>query len=149
MEAEMKKGHDWQAVTPMQLEAEMRLQDSTKDLIPSIPCEVVPLVPYEAPPTPPAKPLNPDTKCAAVLRVFLERGERGLNCFEAVREAHDYVLRSTVSKCSRHHGIQFAKRFEKVPGHAGSNIDCIRYSLTAESAGRVRELLGERMELAA
>lgn len=93
------------------------------------------------------KPLGAHTKRAAVLRVFLERGERGLNCFEAVRLAHDYVLRTTVSECASFHGIAFAKRFEAVPGHNGSKIDCVRYSLTAEGAARVREL-GVSLEVA-
>lgn len=88
------------------------------------------------------KTLDADTKRAAVLRIFLERGERGLNCFEAVRLAHDYVLRTTVSECKRYHGIAFAKRFEAVPGYNGSKVDCVRYSLTAEGAATVRELLG-------
>lgn len=95
----------------------------------------------------PAK-LNPDTKRAAVLRVFLERGERGLNCFEAVRLAHDYVLRTTVSECARFHGIAFAKKFEAVPGHNGSKVDCVRYSLTAGGAATARGLLGASLEAA-
>lgn len=100
-------------------------------------------------PAAPAKAkLNHDTKRAAVLRVFLERGERGLNCFEAVPLAHDYVLRTTVSECARYHGIEFAKRFECVPGHAGSRVDCVRYSLTAGGVERARELLGESLEAA-
>lgn len=113
------------------------------------PCDPAPSVPYEATPIPPARDhLNPDTKRAAVLRVFLERGDRGLNCFEAVTLAHDYVLRTTVSECWRYHGIVFAKRFECVLGHAGSKVDCVRYSLTAEGAATVRELLGASLEAA-
>lgn len=99
-------------------------------------------------PPPSFKPLDPDTKRAGVLRVFYQRGQRGLNCFEAVPLAHDYVLRTTVSECARYHGIGFAKRFESVPGHAGSRVDCVRYTLTAEGAARVRELLGASLEAA-
>lgn len=95
------------------------------------------------------QPLNPSTKRASVLRVFLERGERGLNCFEAVRLAHDYVLRTTVSECSRYHGIAFRKHFEQVPGHNGGKVECVRYSLTPEGAATVRELLGENLKAAA
>lgn len=128
----------------------MRLQDSTVDqLIPPVPADVAPVLPDEPLPTPPAKPLNPDTKRAAVLRVFLERGACGLTCFEAVKLAHDYVLRTTVSECARYHGIQFDKRFEQVPGFNGSKVDCVRYALTAEGAARVRELLGDSLRLAA
>jgi hypothetical protein len=92
-----------------------------------------------APPT--SRPIGAATKRAAVLRVFLERGARGLNCFEAVSLAHDYVLRTTVSECVRFHSIEFHKRFESVPGHAGSRVDCVRYSLTEQGARKVRELL--------
>lgn len=127
MEAGNDRGHDWQAVAPVKLEtSEMREQHST-----------------------PSRKLSPDTKRAAVLRVFLDRGERGLNCFEAVRVAHDYVLRTTVSECVRYHGIEFAKRFEAVAGHNGSTVDCVRYSLTSKGAAKVRELLGETLAVAA
>jgi hypothetical protein len=87
-----------------------------------------------------SKPINPTTKRAAVLRVFLERGNTGLNCFEAVNLAHDYVLRSTVSELVRD-GISFSKRPEQVPGHGGSPVDCVRYSLTPEGAAKARALL--------
>jgi hypothetical protein len=90
---------------------------------------------------PQEKPLNPQSKRAAVLRVFLERGSAGLNCFEAVRLAHDYVLRTTVSECQRYHGIAFAKTYEQIPGHNDSKVDCVRYVLTPEGAARVRKLL--------
>lgn len=99
-------------------------------------------------PKQPKAKLNHDTKRAAVLRVFLARGELGMNCFQAVSMAHDYVLRTTVSELMRYHGIEFAKRFECVPGHAGSKVDCVRYTLTAGGAERARELLGESLEAA-
>lgn len=89
------------------------------------------------------KALNHKSKRAAVLRVFLERGAAGLNCFEAVRLAHDYVLRTTVSECKRYHGIDFLKRFEQVPGHAGGSVDCVRYSLSPDGTEKALELLGE------
>jgi hypothetical protein len=92
--------------------------------------------------------LNPKSKRAAILRAFLDLGARGMNCFEAALRHHDFVLRTTVSECSRYHGIHFNKRFEQVPGHNGSNVDCVRYSLTAEGAAKARELLGESLELA-
>jgi len=95
------------------------------------------------------KPLNPRSKRANVLRVFLERGAAGLNCFESVRLAHDYVLRTTVSECKRYHGIEFLKRYEQVPGHADSKVDCVRYSLSPRGVARVRELLGESLLAAA
>jgi hypothetical protein len=87
--------------------------------------------------------LNHNTKRAHVLRVFLDQGSVGLNCLDAVRLAHDYVLRTTVSELSRYNGIQFNKRYEQVSGHNGSVADCVRYSLTPEGAARARCLLGE------
>lgn len=89
------------------------------------------------------KKLNPKTKRASVLRVFLERGERGLNCFEAVSLAHDYVLRSTCSELARYNGIEFRKQYEQIPGHGGSKVDCVRYSLSPAGAATARALLGE------
>lgn len=150
MEARNDRGHGWQAVAPMNQEAsEMRRQDSTAQaVIPPVPAEVVPLIPDETPPTPPAKPLNPDSKRAAILRAFLEVGERGMNCFTAALKYGDFVLRTTVSECSRYHGIAFNKKFEQVPGRNGSKVDCVRYSLTAEGAQKARELLGESLKAA-
>lgn len=88
------------------------------------------------------RPLTPGSKRAAVLRVFLDRGELGMNCFESVRLAHDFVLRSTVSQLVRFHGIAFSKTWEQVPGHAGSTADVVRYRLTPKGEARARDLLG-------
>lgn len=99
--------------------------------------------PSQQPPQAPDeyKPLVKNSKRAAVLRIFLDRGDAGLNCFEAVRLAHDYILRTTVSQLVRYHGIQFNKRFEQIPGHAGSTVDCVRYVLSTNGEARARELL--------
>jgi len=94
------------------------------------------------------RPLKPRTKRAAVLRVFLERGDRGLTCFESVPLAHDYVLRTTVSELQRLNGVLFNKRFEQVPGFNGSRVDCVRYTLTPEGAERARELLRDSLRVA-
>jgi hypothetical protein len=93
--------------------------------------------------------LNPNTKRAAILQVFLELGDRGMNCFEAALRHGDFVLRTTVSECTRYHGIEFHKHFEQIPGRRGSKVDCVRYSLTEEGAARVRELLGFSLKAAA
>jgi hypothetical protein len=85
--------------------------------------------------------INPITKRAAILRLFIARGELGLNCFEAVRLGHDYVLRSTVSDFSRDFGIHFSRKWEKVPGFNGSPVDCVRYWLTPEDALAARQML--------
>ncbi|OAI51719.1 hypothetical protein AYO46_07520 [Betaproteobacteria bacterium SCGC AG-212-J23] len=77
-----------------------------------------------------------------MLRVFLERGERGLNCFEAVRLARDYVLRTTISDF-RKLGIFFQRKFETVPGFNNSKIECVRYWLSPRDAQTARDLLGD------
>lgn len=87
------------------------------------------------------KRLTTGTKRAEVLRIFLERGDSGMTCFEAVRLCHDYVLRSTVSELSRLFGVEFNRRYEQVPGFNGSRVDCVRYSLTRDGAARARRLL--------
>jgi len=88
------------------------------------------------------RPLELGSKRAAVLRIFLDRGAAGMNCFEAVRLAHDYVLRTTVSQLKRYHGVAFHKVYEQRPGHAGSVVDVVRYRLTPEGAAMARFLLG-------
>jgi hypothetical protein len=88
-----------------------------------------------------SKHINPHSKRAHVLRVFLERGDRGLSCFEAVELARDYVLRTSVSEIRRFHGIEFHKQYEHFQNAGGSRTDYVRYSLTPEGAAKARELL--------
>lgn len=88
------------------------------------------------------KRIKAGTKAAAVLKLFVERGELGLNCFEAVRLAHDYVLRTSVSNLTLQYGLVFNRRFEQVPGHGGSTVECVRYRLSGESRERACELVG-------
>src|SRR5688500_5066786 len=87
--------------------------------------------------------INPRTKAAAVLKTFLEDGERGMNCFESVRIAHDFTLRSTISNLRIQYGLVFARRWEEVPGHGGNFVECCRYWLARESIARARELLSQ------
>jgi hypothetical protein len=94
-------------------------------------------------PTPLEPRLRPNTKRASVLRIFLERGDAGMNCFEAVSVAHDYVLRSTISDLYRGFGITFNRKYEQVPGHAGSKVECVRYWLSPEGEAKARKLLAE------
>lgn len=82
------------------------------------------------------------TKIASVLRIFIERGEVGLNCFEGARLGHDYVLRSTISELQRLHGVTFRKRWETVPGFGDSTVRCVRYSLDAAGHVRATAILG-------
>lgn len=86
--------------------------------------------------------IRPGTKRADVLRAFLDRGERGLNCFEAANQLHDYVLRSTVSELAREHGLTFTRKWETVPGHNGTKTECVRYWLSACDVEKVRALIG-------
>lgn len=90
---------------------------------------------------PPALKLKAGTKRAGVLRSLLDRGRSGLNCFEAVRLCHDYVLRSTISDLRREYGFTFSRKWEKIPGHGGSRVDCVRYWLSPEDEARARDLL--------
>lgn len=85
--------------------------------------------------------LDPTTKLARVLRVLLERGDRGLTCFQAVELAHDYVLRSTISELYHRYGVTFTRIPERVPGYSGSIVDCTRYVLDNDGRTRAAELL--------
>lgn len=88
--------------------------------------------------------LDPSTKRASILRVFLARGADGINCFEAVRWGHDYVLRSTVAQLQADFGVPIMRRWETVPGHNGSSVRCMRYWLGADGRERALELLEGR-----
>lgn len=87
------------------------------------------------------KKLSPSSKKAKVLRVFLERGDLGLTCFQAVDLARDFVLRTTVSEIRRDLGIEFHKAPHSFENSGGSVTTCTRYWLTAEGAAKTRDLL--------
>lgn len=82
------------------------------------------------------------SKRAAVLAELLNKGKRGLNCFDAVRLCHDYVLRSTISELAKEHGFEFPRKPEVVPGYGGKPTDCTRYWLSEHDEVLARELLG-------
>jgi hypothetical protein len=107
------------------------------------------LTPANDAPVAQAKPrrIRRGTKFASVLTTLLQRGS--LNCFEAVRLCHDYVLRSTVASLRREYGFQFLKQDESVPGHGGASVYCTRYSLTPEDRALALELLGDDLREAA
>ena len=88
--------------------------------------------------------LRPQTKRTTLLRAFLELGERGMNCFQAANQYHDYVLRSSISDFRRNFGIEFFRKYETVTGHNGSKVDCVRYWLSPAGAEIARTLLEER-----
>lgn len=87
--------------------------------------------------------LNPNTKRAAIIKQFLQLGERGMNCFEAANRHHDYVLRSTVSDIQREYGVMFFRKMEQVPNAFGKTTDCMRYWIAPNSIPIARELVGE------
>lgn len=86
--------------------------------------------------------VRPQSKKAGVLRVFLQRGEQGLDCFQAVTLARDFVLRTTVSELKRYDGIEFNKERKTFKNAGGTTTDYVKYSLTAEGVTKARELLG-------
>lgn len=89
------------------------------------------------------KKLRPQSKRASLLRAFLKLGEHGMYCFEAANQHHDYVLRSSISDFRRNLGIEFYRRYEAVPGHNGSKVDCCRYWLSPAGAEVARSLLDQ------
>src|SRR5262245_59349684 len=87
--------------------------------------------------------LRPQSKRASMLRAFLALGNRGMNCFQAANQYHDYVLRSAISDFRRQFGLEFHRKYETVPGQNGSKVDCVRYWLSSAGAEKARELLSE------
>ena len=87
--------------------------------------------------------LRPQSKRASLLRAFLDLGERGMNCFQAANQYHDYVSRSSISDFRRNFGIEFSRKYETVPGHNGTKVDCCRYWLSPAGAEIARALLDE------
>ena len=75
------------------------------------------------------KKINYNTEKASMLRLFINLGERGLNCFEAANSHHDYVLRTTVSDLQRDYGLEFSRKYEQVPNAFNTITDCMRYWL--------------------
>ncbi len=87
------------------------------------------------------KPIKQSTKKASMLRLFIELGERGLNCFEAANNHHDYVLRSTVSELQKDYGLEFSRKHESVPNSFGKTTSCVRYWLDSFNASKARLLI--------
>lgn len=83
------------------------------------------------------------TKKAGVLRVLLERGERGLNRFEAESACHDHVLPSTIADLCSDYGLVIPRKLETVRGHLGHDTECSRYFLSLEDRAKVPWLLGD------
>ena len=84
--------------------------------------------------------IRPGTKLHAIASA-LARGRR-LDCFMAVREFHDYVLRTTISELSNRHGVEILRTVKRVPGYTGSPVDCVEYRVGEGGAKRLAQLLG-------
>ena len=83
-----------------------------------------------------------NTKKASMLRLFINLGERGLQCFEAANSHHDYVLRTTVSDLQIDYGLEFSRKWEKVPNAFGTSTDCVRYWLDVVNKAKALAILG-------
>ena len=75
-----------------------------------------------------------------MLRLFIRLGERGLNCFEAANNHHDYVLRTTVSELQRDYGLAFSRKYEHVPNAFGTTTDCVRYWLDDVNTAKAKAI---------
>ncbi len=87
--------------------------------------------------------IQPTTKRDTVLQWFAEG--KSLNCFQAVRLLHDYVLRSTVSDITKIYGISFIKKNETVPGYRDSVAHCVQYKLAPEQRIKAWRVLGKEV----
>lgn len=80
-----------------------------------------------------------------MIKAFIYAGERGLNCFEAVK-LHDYILRTTVSDLQKSCGLKFSRKWETVPNAFGKKTDCKRYWLDDDNIKIAKELIGRDYE---
>lgn len=85
------------------------------------------------------------TKKTSMIKAFIYAGERGLNCFEAVK-LHDYILRTTVSDLQKSCGLKFSRKWETVPNAFGNLTDCVRYWLDDENIKIANALIGRDNE---
>lgn len=83
-----------------------------------------------------------NTKKANMLRLFINLGERGINCFESANSHHDYVLRTTVSDLQLDYGLEFSRKWEQVPNAFGGKTDCLRYWLDDVNKAIAQAILG-------
>lgn len=90
-----------------------------------------------------AKQRNKLTKKETMLKTFIKLGRRDVNCFEAVNLYHDYVLRTTISDLRRDYGINFARKWEKVPNGFGKTTDCKRYWLDESNIKKALAVLDD------
>jgi hypothetical protein len=79
------------------------------------------------------KPTRPPFKIEIALRLFIERGQQGMNTLEANALFGDTALHSTVSDATNKHGVKFKHQPESVRNRAGSISRFTRYSLLTGS----------------
>jgi hypothetical protein len=75
-----------------------------------------------------------------VLAAFFDRAELGLNMFDAIRLARDYVLRTTVSELAAEYGVKFRSEFETVGNEFETQVK--RYWLADGERDKVAAMLG-------
>lgn len=78
--------------------------------------------------------LAPGTKKYSVLFTLVHEGP--LDCFQAVRKCHDYVLRSTVSDLQRDLGIRIDRVMVEVPNSFGGKTRCARYFVAGDQRAK-------------
>lgn len=88
----------------------------------------------------PKAQIHKGSKIYAIASALL-RGER-LDCFRAVRDYHDYVLRSTISDLANMYGVTIDRTPKIVPGYRGSRVECVEYSVSGAGAQQLARLLG-------
>lgn len=79
------------------------------------------------------------TKLEKVLRMLVERGAQGLNCFEAVYFCRDYVLRTTISDLQKKFGITIKRKRETIANEYSTH--CARYWLEPDQCQKAVALL--------
>lgn len=92
-----------------------------------------------------SKNLSKNTKKFDMIEAFIDAGEHGLNCFEAVK-LHDYILRTTVSDLQKSCGLKFSRKWESVPNAFGKKTDCVRYWLDETNIQIALAILGRDHE---
>ena len=83
------------------------------------------------------------TKKTSILKVLVNVGDRGLDCFQAAIQHRDFVLRSTISDLQRDYDLDISREWIKVPNQFGSKTDCVRYWLDEANRAKAIKLLSQ------
>lgn len=89
---------------------------------------------------------NTNTKNYKMLEALVYVGDRGLNCFEAVSQFHDYVLRSSITLLERKYGIEISREWEQVPNYTGGTTTCKRYWLDKTNRAKAIAIIVETLK---